>query len=114
MREVRVMTDKASLFIYLFNIKGIIFGSKGRKMFQLLRIQRKMYKIKQKTIHLYNFFLVFLKRNLSSYKTFLRLLIQKKKKKQSETKIKALNVMDLFTFFQEKKNLTFQIPIRKS
>ena len=46
MREVRVMTDKASLFIYLFNIKGIIFGSKGRKMFQLLRIQRKMYKIK--------------------------------------------------------------------
>ena len=40
MREVRVMTDKASLFIYLFNIKGIIFGSKGRKMFQLLRIQR--------------------------------------------------------------------------
>ena len=46
MREVRVMTDKASLFIYLFNIKGIIFGSKGRKMFQLLRIHRKMYKIK--------------------------------------------------------------------
>ena len=105
MREVRVMTDKASLFIYLFNIKGIIFGSKGRKMFQLLRIQRKMYKIKQKTIHLYNFFLVFLKRNLSSYNTFLILLIQKKKKKQSETKIKALNVMDLFTFFQGKKKI---------
>ena len=43
---VRAMTDEAIFFIYLFNIKGIIFGSKGRKMFQLLRIHRKMYKIK--------------------------------------------------------------------